>query len=629
MTIPTLEFAIEFDAGVWTDVSADLRSWTTRRGRNRELDQYETGRGTAVLSNAARLYDPEYAAGTYYGKLRPNRRVRIKATSGSTYPVMVGYIDRITQQYAPPNEATAVVEWSDLFKVLNRIELPRSAYTATVATSPSGAPEIWYRLDEPAGSMKAINSGTLGGAEEGEWITNPPNLGQAGLIVRDAGTSVATDPTGAPTALFIPADYSLDDTEPFAVEAWINVDVFTGLEHIVFQPGPGASGESVKIQLLGTGKVGFVIWHDAATAFAVETSFALTPGVTYHVVCRIDSSGAMYVFVNGVDATVADLGVPGTTSGATFSKTPGTNIWVANQNFGGLSSASVMDEIAIYKAATQALSNAEIADHFSAGRTPWIGDDPFDRATRVLNLGGIAAGDRDLDHTSLTTFQATSLGGTLLAYLQKIYDTENGHLFISRDGKATSIDRLRGWEDYLTPVETFGDGGGAEIGYTGLLFDVDHTAIVNRATVSRDGSVAVTYESAASEGEFQIIDLAKDGLFHDDDDYSLEYAQWIVNTHKDPQTRSQGLDVIPIGNPTVLYPAVLQLELYDRVTVKRRPQGVGSAISIDMRIDSISHAVDLQKAMWQTKFQLSRADPPGGQVGIWDTSKWDQAVWGF
>lgn len=628
--LPARIVEIEFDAGVWTDVTADFVSIATQRGRNRELGSFQAGNGTLVLRNESRKYDPEYAAGAYYGKLRPNRRIRLRATySAVTYPVIVGYIDRIAQTYEGPNGAVTTVTFSDLFKILNRVELPRSVYTVEVAAD---LPELWYRLDEPVSATALANSGSLGHAYDAAVGTigfTSVGLGNQGLTVRDGGSAGFADGTTHALSGLVPNDYGVGTASAsFAIEAWVNITAHTSLETIFLQPGLGASADSVWFTMQASGKPGFIIHNTAGTAYAVETTAALAAG-THHLVARHDSDRSMHIFVDGIDVSIADLGVPGVTTG-TIAKTPGPT-FVPSWSGGAGLGAGAVDEIAVYRSAgASALSSARIAAHNSAGRTPWNGDTVAQRAGRILDLAGVAAGDRSLD-TGSTSLQNTSLGGSGLAYLQKLEVTELGELFVTRDGKVRLLGRRESQQGaYLTSQATLADAtpGAGEVGYRDVGFDVDEAVIIDRATVSRDGSVAVTYSDAAAIAEFQAIDATYDGLLHDSDAYSYDYAQWIVNTHRTPTSRVGAVEVALPGDPANAYPKMLGLEIGDRVTLKRRPK-VGAAITYDYRVEAIAH--DTGGAYWNTHLQLSpfNLGAGGNPVWIWGTTKWGQQVWGI
>lgn len=633
--LPTrlLEIELTPGSGTWTDLFADVVSIQTQRGKNRELGAYETGHMTVTLRNETRKYDPEYAAGAYYGNLRPMRRIRFRAQIAGVYiPIFQGYVDRITQNYDGPNGAVTTITASDMFKILNRIQLPRSVYTVEVNTD---APELWYRLDEPNTTTFLMNSGSLGRSYDASAITaggTTPvlGLGNQGLIVRDGGTAGYADGANANLAGLIPNDYQLTDARPFAIEAWVNITTPTSLMEIYHQPGLGASGESIRFIIQNTGKPGIIVYNTAGTAYGVETTSALAAGV-HHLVARHDSDRTLHIFVDGVDQTIADLGVPGTTTG-TIAKTPGASYmtWSGGAGLG----SGVIDELAIYTTGgSVALSTARIQAHNSAGRTPWNGDTAGARFQRIIALSNFVAGDYTLG-TAPTTLEATSLDTTVLAYLQKLEQTELGAIFVSKDGKVT----FRGRQElqtggYLTSQATLTDAPASlgEVPYLDgfPIYDVDESMIIDQATVSRDGSIAVTYQDASAITEFQIVSATYDGLLHDSDAYSYDYAQWIVNTHRTPTTRIGAVTVDLTIDPALnVANTVLALELAARTTLRRRPK-VGSAISYDYRVEAISH--DTGGAYWKTTLQLSpfNLGAGGNPVWVWGTTKWGSQVWGI
>ena len=89
MPYPVSKVYIGFDDGpyvlnpTWTEVTSSVRSMTIDRGRSDDWGTFN-GSATVELNNRARLYDPFYTSGTYYGKLLPRRQIKIEATYGGT-----------------------------------------------------------------------------------------------------------------------------------------------------------------------------------------------------------------------------------------------------------------------------------------------------------------------------------------------------------------------------------------------------------------------------------------------------------------------------------------------------------------------------------------------------------------
>jgi hypothetical protein len=121
----TLQMQIGFDASgpmdavfTWTDVTAYLRAFSTRRGRSHERDTVSAGTATFLLDNTDRRFEPEYASGAYYPNVRPMRPVRIRAIhSSTTYEIWRGFIESFPQVWPQQHDAVTPMQAVDAFKV--------------------------------------------------------------------------------------------------------------------------------------------------------------------------------------------------------------------------------------------------------------------------------------------------------------------------------------------------------------------------------------------------------------------------------------------------------------------------------------------------------------------------------
>lgn len=611
--LPTRLLEIEFDAGVWTDVSADFVEVGTRRGRNRELGAFETGTMVFTLRNEDRRYDPDHTGGPHYGKLRPNRRVRFRATwNAVTHPVFVGYIDSIDQIAGGPHDGSAAFAVSDLFKLLNRADLPSSVYVAEVAAA---EPDFWWPMNDPADATSTVD--IVGGLVADRIGTG--TFGGPPLAVRDPGGAYQGD--GAwPSGLELRNGQAV----PIAGSAGFTVEfLYQGTAGNYFYH-QGAGGQFFNLYFQSTGRLTLEYFDSTgALPLAVIGSANLNDGATHHVAMVYDLTDLRF-YIDGVYDSAAT--VAANTAGLTFTGGIGTAyIWTGGFA-SGTSLNGVGDEFAIYR---RPLSPAEVAAHNDAARTPWRGDLPGDRLERIFDLAAVPAADRDID-AGTTTLQSTDLGGDALSYAQRVEETELGSLFVARDGKLAFVGRhTLQTGDYLTSQATLVDAdSGAGLPYRSGDSDVNEQTIVTRATVSRLDSIAVTVHDEAARLEFGWLDETHEGLLHDDDAYSKHYAEWIVNTHKEPTSRVGAVTLELTGDPTALYPAILALEIGDRVTYKRTPQGVGTTIDLAMRVEAISH--ETGGGYWRTTLQLSPFNLAGGlPVFIWGVTKWGEHVWGI
>jgi len=123
------------EAATWSDVSSDVRNIATIRGKQRELDEYNTGTANVTLDNTARTYDPDYASGAYYGQIKVGRWIKITATYDSVdYQIYQGVIRDLDFRYQFPNEAIAIPRASDFIFDLNNTNISTTTTSALSGT---------------------------------------------------------------------------------------------------------------------------------------------------------------------------------------------------------------------------------------------------------------------------------------------------------------------------------------------------------------------------------------------------------------------------------------------------------------------------------------------------------------
>ncbi len=87
---------------------------------------------------------------------------------------------------------------------------------------------------------------------------------------------------------------------------------------------------------------------------------------------------------------------------------------------------------------------------------------------------------------------------------------------------------------------------------------------------------------------------------------ATQFVNWLIHRYAFPSLRIETLIVKPQKSPTALWPAILGLDLGDRITVKLTPQGGGSRVIRDVFIRGIQH--NYSARAWQTTFTLQDAD---------------------
>jgi hypothetical protein len=139
-TQPTLivEFAPDngaLDATLtWIDITVDVVSINTQRGRGREGGPFQAGTATVVLDNEDGTYTPGNSHSTYYNRLLPICPIRIRATwSATTYDVYYGFIERFVPDWPGGLRSTVQCECVDAFALL-----ARQKWTQPLAASGTG-----------------------------------------------------------------------------------------------------------------------------------------------------------------------------------------------------------------------------------------------------------------------------------------------------------------------------------------------------------------------------------------------------------------------------------------------------------------------------------------------------------
>ena len=92
------------------DVTELVTSIAIRRGKNRELDQYDQGLANVVFNNNQRTFDPEYTLSPYAGQIIPKRQIRISSDGVLQF---FGLVDDWNLSYEPNGDSIAAAACSD------------------------------------------------------------------------------------------------------------------------------------------------------------------------------------------------------------------------------------------------------------------------------------------------------------------------------------------------------------------------------------------------------------------------------------------------------------------------------------------------------------------------------------
>jgi hypothetical protein len=148
-------------ANIIVDVSNQVDSVRTARGRNVLADQFQTGTLTLRIVDQNGDFNPQNPTGPYFELLTPMKKVQITATySGVTYPIFSGFITSyVTVQ---PKDATDVAYTT--ITAVDAYRLAQNAQITTVTGATAGdlsgtrINQILDQIDWP-NSMRDVDAG--------------------------------------------------------------------------------------------------------------------------------------------------------------------------------------------------------------------------------------------------------------------------------------------------------------------------------------------------------------------------------------------------------------------------------------------------------------------------------------
>jgi hypothetical protein len=153
--------AYHYAASVIVDVSNVVDSIQTKRGRNPQADQFQTGTLTMRIVDQNGDFNPQNPSSPYYNLLTPMRKVQITATYGAiTYPIFAGFITSF--QTTTPKNALDVVYSTitavDAFRLAQNAQISTVAGTSAGQLSGARINALLDAIDWPA-SMRDVDAG--------------------------------------------------------------------------------------------------------------------------------------------------------------------------------------------------------------------------------------------------------------------------------------------------------------------------------------------------------------------------------------------------------------------------------------------------------------------------------------
>jgi hypothetical protein len=201
----------------YADLTSIVLSVNIRRGRNRQLDQFNAGTAQVVFNNNSRILDPLNTASIYYPYVLPRSPIIIYANGT---PIYTGFVEDWNLDYQNANQGRMVARCVDAFGTLANQQL--NAFTPSAETSGVRVNTVLDRPEINYQGSRSIGTGTstLGAyavaqdtnalnylqqvntSEQGYLFTSADGSltykGRSSVLNPVAGASFTTNGTGIP-----------------------------------------------------------------------------------------------------------------------------------------------------------------------------------------------------------------------------------------------------------------------------------------------------------------------------------------------------------------------------------------------------------------------------------------------
>lgn len=667
-TRPTVTVHIDFDNGAlasattWTDVSAYVKGrirydW----GRDKAVDEFQPGRGSFTLDNRTGIFDPSFTSGTYYGKLKPRRRVKI--TAGSTI-IGSGWIEGWPQKPVGRNLVDVEIRFYDFLAVAARLPMPESVYDWQIQQT---APYAWYRMNDK--DSVAVDSS--GNGRDGRWLvfegTGQPwgGIPITSAVLQSGSTDPVITSSGRPGrswsamqaevgqplggivgAARTPCLVTHQDTadliaDDFTVEFWViarqafplditnTPSTTTPMSQPIVTwgvPDSGGAYGGLRYEFtLSTNlepSVNSFLSSGFGSGFPYDT---ITDAEVHQIVYAYDKSvPALAVYVDGV--LTHNYNITALTSATGFD--PSSRVQAVIGFATGLASGlqSTLGDVVFWD---RKLTLSEIAKNYRSGRYGNL----VSASNLTVNLAFVdamtLAGADNISSSStivnnLEVLSTGMQGKTLGDYLRLLAASEQGMLYWNPGGGTWGSLSLNGRNFMVnlsrasTSQATLSDASGATKGYAELSYRDGSDLLANDVTV-RFVSGEQRATNATSIADYGTVKGSVETML-----ISSEQAYQIAayRTWKYGQPPYQTIvpdRVVVQPGLTAEYTAITSLQPGTRITLLRtRPDA--TTVSADYWIDGISHDIEAEAGgEWTTTLTMSPADDPAKPI-IFGTS---------
>ena len=595
MPYPTSKVEIAFannwydTSPTWVDVTADVRQFSTSRGRTADLQPFDTGTAQIVLDNRTRKYDPLNTSSPYYGNLKPRRQIRITANAGAGFvPVFTGFISGFPTTWTDAGyDSTVTVDCFDLLGIIAGQRLPSDWSNYALANAIGVSPvQFYFPFNDPESSTVLTSSNnqtmtqTAGGVPFRTNSAIAPGVSRNSVNIGQGNTykSVNRDPgfnnIGNVSVAFWAETYQLG-----ALTGLVQVNAKNNLFFIYVNPN---------------GSLTAVSYFPGGATFTASTTVTPFKDFTpHHVGATFDGLGTVRIYVDGVLA-----------SGATTAGTVTPPTIVTGQLFVNVID-NIFQDLAVYSPNDSVIWDAATFTYlYNLGVGQIVESTPA-RINRYLdsqnNTGGntpVPNAWRNLTTTPQASVAAFDTNTSVLDGIQVTTVSEGGETYVNKAGQLTFLDRYAAISAASgAPAASFNDNG-VPLSYgQNLEISIDDQNIRN--------DISVTFTAGGTVRAVNSASITANGTVQNELQTTLatvEQANALASYRRDiDATVVPQISAIDATTNTTnaAWQTLLNLELIISKIVVNRTPSTGSAITQPMVVLQIEHNV--VPGQWQTR----------------------------
>ena len=244
------------------------------------------------------------------------------------------------------------------------------------------------------------------------------------------------------------------------------------------------------------------------------------------------------------------------------------------------------------------LANQELVDQAVSA------EQSGERVQTVLANAGVSWPAGTAIDTGISELAAGTATGNALSYLRQVEESEQGYLYVARDGVLTFRNRHTTLNNPIAGSQFSDDGAG--IPYEQVERFSGARSLFNKVTGELEDGTAREADDLTSQGEFSIRTLSLGTVLLRTAAVLEEFVEYLLSQFSEPTTRVDRLTVNLDRLSAADQQSLAEFELVDICDVEFTPPG-RSQFTDELLVQGVTHAVTVGGA-WRTTLSFQRRD---------------------